>query len=198
MAYNFFVMIKELREKSGLSQQDFAEKYNIPVCTLRQWEQQRRKAPDYVYSLLKTVVNEDLSKANDKEPLNHAPINSWQNERRNHYVFPVVVGPQEFSVERIHPLNQAKVVDVYKILKSHAEVKEAYIFGSSTNLRCNVKSDVDIAILLDKPKDNMQLRAAIGEEISKACNWQCDIVWLCEEPKDSQLYQGIMQGERII
>ncbi|MCQ2552562.1 MAG: helix-turn-helix domain-containing protein, partial [Clostridia bacterium] len=70
-------MIKELREKSGLSQQDFAEKYNIPVCTLRQWEQQRRKAPDYVYSLLKTVVNEDLSKANSKEPLNHAPINSW-------------------------------------------------------------------------------------------------------------------------
>ena len=37
--------VKKLREKLGLTQDEFAERYRIPLGTLRDWEQ-RRKFPD--------------------------------------------------------------------------------------------------------------------------------------------------------
>ncbi len=37
--------VKKLREKVGLTQEAFAQKYRIPLGTLRDWEQ-RRKFPD--------------------------------------------------------------------------------------------------------------------------------------------------------
>jgi putative transcriptional regulator len=42
---NLQVNVKRLREKLGLTQEDFAAVYRIPVGTLRDWEQ-RRKTPD--------------------------------------------------------------------------------------------------------------------------------------------------------
>jgi len=39
------VNVKRLREGLGLTQEEFAERYHIPVGTLRDWEQ-RRKRPD--------------------------------------------------------------------------------------------------------------------------------------------------------
>jgi len=41
--------IKDLRKKTGLSQPEFAEKYNIPVGNIKNWEQGRRE-PDKRYS----------------------------------------------------------------------------------------------------------------------------------------------------
>lgn len=51
---------KEIRGLSGLSQTQFSEKYNIPVQTLRHWEQWQRKCPEYVLLLLERVVTEDF------------------------------------------------------------------------------------------------------------------------------------------
>lgn len=80
MTYTF-IMIKELRLKTGLSQQDFADRFNIPVSTLRQWEQGRRKAPDYVFALLNEVLQ--------------------KQERKNRYMFPVVVAPQNLARAKV-------------------------------------------------------------------------------------------------
>ena len=44
--------IKELRESTGLSQSEFAKAYNIPVSTLRKWEQNESKPPAYVIELI--------------------------------------------------------------------------------------------------------------------------------------------------
>lgn len=51
---------KEIRKLSGLSQTQFSEKYNVPVQTLRHWEQGQRKCPEYVLLLLERVVTEDF------------------------------------------------------------------------------------------------------------------------------------------
>ena len=51
--------IKELREKTGLSQSQFADYLEIPVATIRNWEQGRRVPPDYVISLIGKVLNVD-------------------------------------------------------------------------------------------------------------------------------------------
>ncbi|MDE6314800.1 MAG: helix-turn-helix domain-containing protein [Lachnospiraceae bacterium] len=54
------MIVKEIRELSGLSQPQFSQKYNIPLPTLRHWEQGQRECPQYVLELLEFKVREDL------------------------------------------------------------------------------------------------------------------------------------------
>lgn len=52
--------IKEIRQLTNLSQQKFCEKYNIPIPTLRKWEQGNREPPGYVLELLEFKVRKDM------------------------------------------------------------------------------------------------------------------------------------------
>ena len=54
--------IKEIRNASGLTQEAFARKYNIPKRTLEGWEAGKRNPPGYVLELLERVVKEDTEK----------------------------------------------------------------------------------------------------------------------------------------
>lgn len=47
--------IKEIRTSMGLSQQQFADYFEIPVKTIQDWEQGRREPPDYIPKLLERV-----------------------------------------------------------------------------------------------------------------------------------------------
>lgn len=53
--------IKELRDRTGLSQDDFAEFVGIPVTTIRNWEQGRNCPPDYTISMLNNLVESYLA-----------------------------------------------------------------------------------------------------------------------------------------
>ena len=55
--------VKEIRAKTGLSQGEFAKKYDIPIGTLHHWEIGDRKPPEYVLKLLEICVKEDLKKS---------------------------------------------------------------------------------------------------------------------------------------
>ena len=48
--------IKELRLQTGLSQSKFANMFDIPVATLKDWEQERRNPPIYVVTMIKTIL----------------------------------------------------------------------------------------------------------------------------------------------
>lgn len=48
--------IKELRLQTGLSQSKFANMFEIPVATLKDWEQERRTPPSYVIGMIKTIL----------------------------------------------------------------------------------------------------------------------------------------------
>lgn len=48
--------IKEIRDKTGLSQAEFAKAYNIPKRTIENWEQGQREAPIYVIELLDHAI----------------------------------------------------------------------------------------------------------------------------------------------
>lgn len=56
--------VKEIRSLTGLSQAQFAEKYNIPKSTLQCWESEgavkHRDCPKYVVDLLEFKVRYDL------------------------------------------------------------------------------------------------------------------------------------------
>ena len=48
--------ILELRQKTGLSQSQFAKRFHLNVRTVQTWEQGTRKAPDYVIWLITRVI----------------------------------------------------------------------------------------------------------------------------------------------
>jgi putative transcriptional regulator len=52
------VNVKRLRERLGLTQEEFAATYRIPVGTLRDWEQ-RRKNPDATARAYLIVIDKD-------------------------------------------------------------------------------------------------------------------------------------------
>ena len=48
--------ILELRQKTGLSQSQFAKRFHLNVRTVQTWEQGTRKTPDYVIWLITRVL----------------------------------------------------------------------------------------------------------------------------------------------
>lgn len=48
--------VKELRLQTGLSQSKFANMFDIPVATLKDWEQERRNPPGYVINMMTTIL----------------------------------------------------------------------------------------------------------------------------------------------
>lgn len=64
--------IKEIRAITGLTQKEFAKKYDIPVQTIKGWESSpesssHRDCPTYVLKLLERVVIEDYRRNKDGE-----------------------------------------------------------------------------------------------------------------------------------
>lgn len=54
--------IKELRKQAGLTQKDFAAKYDIPRRTLEDWDRGQHAPPDYVAKIIIRCMEEDLFK----------------------------------------------------------------------------------------------------------------------------------------
>ncbi|MBO6114481.1 MAG: helix-turn-helix domain-containing protein [Lachnospiraceae bacterium] len=48
--------IKELRNKTGLSQSKFSGKFGIPVRTLQQWEQGISAPPEYLVRMMAYIM----------------------------------------------------------------------------------------------------------------------------------------------
>lgn len=53
--------IKELREKTGLTQREFAEKYDIKLRTLQNWEIGHRKTNATVLRLIEKQMNGEIN-----------------------------------------------------------------------------------------------------------------------------------------
>lgn len=57
------ITIKEIREKTGYTQKQFSEKYEIPISTLRKWEQGESRPAPYVIKMLAESIpseNDDI------------------------------------------------------------------------------------------------------------------------------------------
>ncbi len=70
VAYNIFMKtIKELRQKTGLSQSQFARKFHLSVRTLQQWEQNRRETPEYVIYMISRILELEDRLCNNQEDI---------------------------------------------------------------------------------------------------------------------------------
>jgi len=54
------INIRELRNRLGDTQSEFAKRYNIPFRTIQNWESGVRKPPEYILELLKYRIKDDL------------------------------------------------------------------------------------------------------------------------------------------
>ena len=45
-----------MRLQTGLSQSKFAKMFDIPLSTLKDWEQERRTPPAYVVNMMRTIL----------------------------------------------------------------------------------------------------------------------------------------------
>lgn len=52
--------IREMRNRLGDTQGEFAARYNIPFRTVQNWESGLRKPPEYITSMLEERIKEDL------------------------------------------------------------------------------------------------------------------------------------------
>jgi putative transcriptional regulator len=48
-------LIRQTRTSLGLSQTEFAERFRVPVGTLRDWEQARTTAPDFAVAYVRVI-----------------------------------------------------------------------------------------------------------------------------------------------
>lgn len=58
-------LIKELRSETGLSQKKFADKFEIPVASLQNWETGRTAPPPYVLFMIKSILSLEGSEKNE-------------------------------------------------------------------------------------------------------------------------------------
>lgn len=49
--------ITQLRESINMNQKQFAERFNIPVKTVQNWEYGRSVPPIYVIGMIETIIN---------------------------------------------------------------------------------------------------------------------------------------------
>ena len=49
--------LKQLRQRTNLSQKKFAEHFSIPISTYEQWEMGIRKPPEYVVKMIATILD---------------------------------------------------------------------------------------------------------------------------------------------
>ena len=56
--------IAELRKQTGMSQSKFAAYFEIPVRTVQDWEQGKRKPAPYIPKMMKRILDLELSDKN--------------------------------------------------------------------------------------------------------------------------------------
>ena len=60
-------IIKELRERTGMSRKEFSKHTGIPVRTLEDWEAGRRTPPEYIPRLIAyQLMYEELTKGREE------------------------------------------------------------------------------------------------------------------------------------
>lgn len=130
-------MISDIRHNLNMSQREFAQRFEIPVRTLQQWEQGRSTPPEYIEKLLKKVVGE---KHFELLKINIPQKSCWKICIENPFL----------NCDRIYPIQQKKVKELINDIAKNRNVKSIVIFGSSVTEKCHMGSDVDLYCEMEK------------------------------------------------
>jgi len=153
--------IKELRASSGLSQSQYAARWEIPVRTLQQWEQGRSAPPDYVLRMMERL-QQYSAQLSGIEKYRLKAVRNWK----------VCIDDPFPQCNKIHPLQQKKVAELLRDITDCDAVLKVIIFGSSVTDQCHIGSDVDI--YAEMTRDESPIRQPHPFEIDFWSNYTAD------------------------
>lgn len=195
-------MLKEYLKNLNLSVYKLSEISNVPYTTINELVNGKKSIDDCKIKTIESLAKslnltiESLIKLikNDNTILS----TSWIENKEKVFYFPVLIENKNYECDRIHPLKQRLVNEIFNEIKSSNIVKKAIVFGSSVNIRCNNKSDIDIAIELNDKDFNQNNQNGLSEQIQEITGYNADIVWLNTLDQKSRLYKNIyMKGVTI-
>lgn len=188
-------MFKEYLKERNISVYKLAEISAVPYTTLNELCNGKKKISD---CKIKTI--DSISKALGVSIetfiniINDGKITlatTWEENRNKVFHFPIIVENNNFECDRIHPLAQKKINDIYNEIIKYDVIEKVVLFGSSINIRCNIKSDIDLAIMIKSEHFNRESQNLISEAIQEVADYNVDIVWLNTIDSSSQLFQNI-------
>ena len=188
-------MFKEYLKEKKLSVYKLSEMSNVPYTTLNELINGKKKITDCkiktiesIASALNCSIETLLKLLNGK---NMVLSNTWEDNKEKKFYFPIVVNNDNYDCQRIHPLKQRIVNEIYNYIKDNSMIEKVIIFGSAINVRCNHKSDLDIAVKIKEEYFNKDSKNNISEDIQEICDYNSDIIWLNTIDENSQLYYNI-------
>lgn len=198
-------MLRDFFENKKISIYKASKESKIPYTTLNEIIL-GKKSPDTINvktlsSLAKYMgVSMEMMHGIIKGEYKSVPSisHTWESARHKKYCFPVISKSSFPGISRIHPLQQKKISEIYNHIKNDRRVDELYIFGSSTTIRCNGKSDIDVAIGLKKEYLSLDTKSEISEIIQNACEYNADIIWIDRITANSKIDCNIREGVKII
>lgn len=139
--------VAELRRETNLSQQQFADLFEIPVRTLQQWEQGRSNPPAYVLSMMKQLLARDHMIPKSAQHRHVIPARrTWR----------ICIDNPFEQCQRIYPIQQWKIRELIDDISRDSAVESITIFGSSVTERCHQGSDVDLYVELTTDHNPVQ------------------------------------------
>lgn len=204
IVYNIYgdIMLKEYLKTKKLSVYKLAELSNVPYTTLNELINGKKRIDDCKIKTIENIAKAlNISIESLLQLLNNKNIvlsNSWQENKDKVFYFPIVVNNSNYQANRIHPLMQRAVNDIYEYVKTNNSIEKVIIFGSAINIRCNNKSDIDVALKIRNECFNIEYRNKISEIIQEISNFNADIIWLNTIDKNSRLYENVCKKGVVI
>lgn len=188
-------MFKEYLKKKKISIYKLSELTDVPYTTLNELVNGKKKISDCKIKTIENIAKAlNLSIEGLLNILNNKNMvlsNSWVENKDKIYYFPKVINNDNYPVNRIHPLKQKVINDIYLYIDNLESIEEVILFGSSVNIRCTKKSDIDIAIKLKENFFKKEVQNELSEKIQDLTNYNSDIIWLNSLDKSSRLYHNI-------
>lgn len=195
-------MLKEFLKERNITLYKLSKLSNVPYSTINELVNGKKNINDCKIKTVVSISNAlNLSIEAFIEIFNGKRLelsNSWEENKYKIFYFPIIINNDNYECNRIHPLKQKEVNQIYEYVKNNNDIKKVIIFGSSVNIRCNIKSDLDVAILLKEDSFNRNNENIISERIQEITDYNSDIIWLNKLDKNSQLYDNIIKYGVII
>ena len=155
--------ISELRHTIGLSQRQFAERFGIPVGTLRNWEQRIATPPEYVFQMIYTSIRRDkminletikfVKMLDELAELAENGIEPFENATHDSFRSKIYYDPCEINGEDGFPIVLDACIDDH----IHHDIV-SYYGGRSREYAIRVRSDVEGSLYI-------QVTLLMSEEI---------------------------------
>lgn len=195
-------MLKDYLLDKQISIYKLSEMSNVPYTTLNELINGKKNVNECKIKTIESIAESlNFSIETLLNYLKTSDIklsNSWEEKKNKKFYFPIIVNNENYQCNMIHPMKQKQVNDIYNYVKNNNCIEKVIIFGSAVNIRCNKKSDLDIAIKIKSECFDKENQNIISELIQEICNYNSDIIWLNTLDLKSKLYNNInLKGVKI-